>query len=163
MKSVPANWAGSPGISVSRAVAGKAAIVIMRQRRYGKLPRNWGFRTKIYSFAVPLIFLRLITGLWSTRLSESGNYNRDEVAELFSVPLSWFLQHEPRIGTAHIQVTRKDDFPFELVPHLDPHKDFHQEYPIYFYQYGDKVIWGMTAAILHSFLERFGKGLADFA
>ena len=91
------------------------------------------------------------------------DYNRDEVAELFSVPLSWFLQHEPRIGTAHIQVTRKDDFPFELVPHLDPHKDFHQEYPIYFYQYGDKVIWGMTAAILHSFLERFGKGLADFA
>ena len=91
------------------------------------------------------------------------DYNRDEVAELFSVPLSWFLQHEPRIGTAHIQVTRKDDLPFELVPHLDPHKDFHQEYPIYFYQYGDKVIWGMTAAILHSFLERFGKGLADFA
>lgn len=91
------------------------------------------------------------------------NYNRDEVAELFTVPLSWLLSHEPRIGTAHIQVTRKDDFPFELVPHLDPHKDFHQEYPIYFYQYEDKVIWGMTAAILHSFLERFGKGLANFA
>ena len=91
------------------------------------------------------------------------NYNKDEVAELFTVPLSWFLKNEPRIGTAHIQVTRKDDFPFELVPHLDPHKDFHQEYPIYFYQYGDKVIWGMTAAILHSFLDRFGKGLADFA
>ena len=91
------------------------------------------------------------------------NYNRDEVAELFTVPLSWFLKNEPRIGTAHIQITRKDDFPFELVPHLDPHKDFHQEYPIYFYQYGDKVIWGMTAAILHSFLDRFGKGLADFA
>ncbi len=91
------------------------------------------------------------------------NYNKDEVADLFTVPLSWFLKNEPRIGTAHIQVTRKDDFPFELVPHLDPHKDFHQEYPIYFYQYGDKVIWGMTAAILHSFLDRFGKGLADFA
>ena len=91
------------------------------------------------------------------------HYNQDEVADLFTVPLSWFLKNEPRIGTAHIQVTRKDDFPFELVPHLDPHKDFHQEYPIYFYQYGDKVIWGMTAAILHSFLERFGKGLADFA
>ena len=91
------------------------------------------------------------------------NYNKDEVADLFTVSLSWFLKNEPRIGTAHIQVTRKDDFPFELVPHLDPHKDFHQEYPIYFYQYGDKVIWGMTAAILHSFLDRFGKGLADFA
>ena len=76
LKSVPANWGGSPGTSVSRAVAGKAAIVIMRQRRYGKLPRNWGFRTKIYSFAVPLIFLRLITGLWSTRLSESGTRRR---------------------------------------------------------------------------------------
>ena len=91
------------------------------------------------------------------------DYNKDEVADLFAVPLSWFLKNEPRVGTAHIQVTRKDDFPFELVPHLDPHKDFHQEYPIYLYQYGDKVIWGMTAAILHSFLDRFGKGLADFA
>ena len=94
---------------------------------------------------------------------KTWNFNKDEVAELFTVPLSWFLKNKPRIGTAHIQVTRKDDFPFELVPHLDPHKDFHQEYEIYFYQYGDKVIWGMTAAILHSFLDRFGKGLADFA
>ena len=94
---------------------------------------------------------------------KTWSFNRDEVAELFTVPLSWFLKNKPRIGTAHIQVTRKDDFPFELVPHLDPHKDFHQEYEIYFYQYGDKVIWGMTAAILHSFLDRFGKGLADFA
>ena len=110
-------------------------------------------------------------GIWDpeggTVLSGDGykkwNFNKGEVAELFTVPLSWFLNNAPRIGTAHIQVTRKDDFPFELVPHLDPHKDFHQEYPIYFYQYGDKVIWGMTAAILHSFLERFGKGLADFA
>ena len=93
---------------------------------------------------------------------QTWNFNKDEVAELFTVPLSWFLENKPRIGTAHIQVTRKDDFPFELVPHLDPHKDFHQEYEIYFYQYGDKVIWGMTAAILHSFLDRFGKGLADF-
>ena len=94
---------------------------------------------------------------------QTWDFNKDEVAELFTVPLSWFLKNKPRIGTAHIQVTRKDDFPFELVPHLDPHKDFHQEYEIYFYQYGDKVIWGMTAAILHSFLDRFGKGLADFA
>ena len=94
---------------------------------------------------------------------KTWNFNKDEVAELFTVPLSWFLENKPRIGTAHIQVTRKDDFPFELVPHLDPHKDFHQEYEIFFYQYGDKVIWGMTAAILHSFLDRFGKGLADFA
>ena len=91
------------------------------------------------------------------------NYNKDEVAELFTVPLSWLINTTPRIGTAHIQITRQKDFPFELVPHLDPDKDFHQEYPIYFYQFGDKVIWGMTAAILHSFLDRFGKGLADFA
>ena len=110
-------------------------------------------------------------GIWNPEKGIAGpdadykkwNYNQDEVADLFTVPLSWLLNTTPRIGTAHIQVSRKDDFPFELVPHLDPHKDFHQEYPIYFYQYGDKVIWGMTAAILHSFLERFGKGLADFA
>ena len=110
-------------------------------------------------------------GIWNSEINEDNipvnyknwNYNRDEVAELFTVPLAWLVNAEPRIGTAHIHIKRKEDFPFELVPQLDPHKDFHQEYPIYFYQYGDKVIWGMTAAILHSFLDRFGKGLAQFA
>ncbi len=91
------------------------------------------------------------------------NYNRDEVAELFTVPLAWLVNAVPRTGTNHVHVKRKEDFPFALVPHLDPGKDFHKEYPVYFYQYGDKVIWGMTAAILHSFLDRFGKGLAGFA
>jgi len=110
-------------------------------------------------------------GIWDPEKAEAAvpfsykewNYNRDEVSELFAVPLSWLIKTSPRIGTAHIHITRKNDFPYELVPHLDPEKSFHQEYPIYFYQYSDKVIWGMTAAILHSFLDRFGKGLADFA
>ncbi|MBO5589924.1 MAG: CoA pyrophosphatase [Acidaminococcaceae bacterium] len=110
-------------------------------------------------------------GVWtSAQEASSGpvdftkwNYNKDEVAELFTVPLFWLVQATPRIGTAHVHIRRREDFPFELVPHLDPDKDFHQEYPIYFYQYGDRVIWGMTAAILHSFLDRFGKGLTQFA
>ena len=110
-------------------------------------------------------------GIWNSETGdgsvpvhcENWNFNKDEVSELFTVPLSWLLQTAPRIGTAHIHIKRKEDFPFELVPQLDPGKDFHQEYPIYFYQYGDKVIWGMTAAILHSFIDRFGKGLAEFA
>ena len=90
-------------------------------------------------------------------------YNKDEVAELFTVPLRHLLEIQPRTGTAQVTVTKGADFPFELVPHLDPLQVIHKDYPVYFYTCGKHVIWGMTAAILHSFLDRFGKGLCDFA
>lgn len=91
------------------------------------------------------------------------HYNKDEVAELFTVPLRHLLEIEPLVGTAKVTVTKGHDFPFDLLPHLDPEQIIHKDYPVYFYTCERHVVWGMTAAILHSFLMRFGKGLSDFA
>lgn len=94
---------------------------------------------------------------------KNWRFNKAEVEELFTVPLRELLQIKPRVGTNKVLLTRGEDFPFALVPHLDPTEAFHKDYAVYFYVYKERVIWGMTAAILHSFLERFGKGLSDFA
>lgn len=94
---------------------------------------------------------------------KNWRFNKAEVDELFTVPLRELLQIKPRVGTNKVLLTRGEDFPFALVPHIDPTKAFHKDYAVYFYVYKKRVIWGMTAAILHSFLERFGKGLGDFA
>ena len=94
---------------------------------------------------------------------KNWRFNKVEVEELFTVPLRELLQIKPRVGTNKVLLTRGEDFPFALVPHLDPTEAFHKDYAVYFYVYKKRVIWGMTAAILHSFLERFGKGLSDFA
>ena len=90
-------------------------------------------------------------------------YNRDEVAELFTVPLRYLLDQQPRVATSVVTMTHTDDFPYDLLPATRPDWSRVRKYPVYFYVYQDHVIWGITAAILHGFLERFRKGLVQFA
>lgn len=91
------------------------------------------------------------------------HFNRDEVAELFTVPLRHLLAQEPRVATSVVTMTHLDDFPYDLMPQTPKDWSRVRKYPIYFYTYQGRVIWGITASILHGFLERFRKGLVDFA
>lgn len=82
-------------------------------------------------------------------------FNRDEVDEIFTVPLKFLLDNKPRI--THMELANKagEDFPFDLLPR-QPH-EWHKRkgYHVYIYEYGGHVIWGLTARILHGFLNRF--------
>jgi len=89
--------------------------------------------------------------------------NKAEVAELFSVPLKYLIENPPAVGTTVITSTRGKNFPMELMPPYASKRTRVKEVPVYFYSYEGHVIWGMTAAILHSFIERFGKELGAFA
>ncbi|MDY4135926.1 MAG: coenzyme A pyrophosphatase, partial [Terrisporobacter sp.] len=44
-------------------------------------------------------------------------------------------------------------FPYDKIPHKDEYKFAEGEYPVWFYEYKDYVIWGITARILENFLE----------
>jgi len=82
------------------------------------------------------------------------NYSRDEVSELFFVPLSYFLETEPEKYYMNYYPKVDDDFPYHMV---NEGKDYNWgsiRYPVYFYKYKDYIIWGLTAKITYGFIKK---------
>lgn len=81
--------------------------------------------------------------------------NQDEVAEIFTVPLKFLLNYQPRIAHMELANRATEDFPFDLLPRQPREWHKRKGYDIYFYEYQGHVIWGLTARILQGFLKRF--------
>lgn len=81
-------------------------------------------------------------------------FSKDEVEEVFCVPLSWLLAHEPEIYAAEAHFSPEEGFPADTVPggFMMGKKSLTMQIPVY--RYGKYVIWGATARILKSFLDR---------
>ena len=84
-----------------------------------------------------------------------GTFSGDEVDHVFTVPLKWFLEHEPECYDTDVQTIPGKDFPFDLIPGGEDYHWRRGRYKVMFYRYGENVIWGMTAKILHSFVEMY--------
>jgi len=82
-----------------------------------------------------------------------GTYSKDEVDHVFTVPLSWFLENEPEKYLATVHTVPGEDFPYDLVPGGRAYHWSKGKYPVYFYRYGEEVIWGMTAKIMYAFVK----------
>lgn len=82
-----------------------------------------------------------------------GTYSKDEVDHIFTVPLSWFFENEPEKYVATVYTVPGEDFPYDLVPGGRDYQWRKGKYPVYFYRYGEEVIWGMTAKILYAFVK----------
>ncbi|MBO7429905.1 MAG: CoA pyrophosphatase [Spirochaetia bacterium] len=79
--------------------------------------------------------------------------NKKEVAEIFAVPASFFTEKKPEIYQVE-SYTETGSFP---VKELGLPKRYYGSWAngkrnIYVYKYGDKVIWGLTAAILYELI-----------
>ncbi|WP_026571903.1 MULTISPECIES: CoA pyrophosphatase [Sediminibacillus] len=77
--------------------------------------------------------------------------NPQEVEEIFTVPLSFFLETKPVIHEVDMHIEPKEDFPFELVAGGKDYEWRPLKMEEYFYQYDDKVIWGLTARVIAHF------------
>lgn len=77
-----------------------------------------------------------------------------EVDEVFTVPLSFFLETEPRISLVNLIDEPMEDFPYELVPERYKGQRKLGTYKVYFYEYENRVIWGLTARFIYAFLRR---------
>jgi peroxisomal coenzyme A diphosphatase NUDT7 len=75
-----------------------------------------------------------------------------EVAEVFTVPLTYFLKTKPEVYKIDIKIVPEKDFPLDLLIGGENYKWQTQQIDEYFYQYNGKVIWGLTAKILVHFL-----------
>jgi len=78
--------------------------------------------------------------------------SQEEVAEIFTVPLAFLLTAEPIVGHMEAVTRPLADFPFSILPDYSPEWKRRTTYPIFFYQYQQYVIWGLTAQVLKHFL-----------
>lgn len=85
--------------------------------------------------------------------TENFKINADEVAEVFMVPLQFFVENEPEIEWVDIVQVPPDDFPYEKVnsPKAYEWRTGRVDVPIY--MYGKYPIWGLTARMVHNFVE----------
>lgn len=81
------------------------------------------------------------------------NYNKAEVARVFTVPLESLLKQKPKVHHIYVKVVPYEGFPYEWIQNGRNYKWKTGSYPVFFYNYGNNIIWGITARILKSFLE----------
>lgn len=83
--------------------------------------------------------------------------NTAEVGKVFVVPLQVLLDQEPRKIRMQLANRAPKDFPYDLLPEYPKAWNRRKGYDVYFYEYEGHVIWGMTARVLHGFLDRYKK------
>lgn len=94
-------------------------------------------------------FLAMIKGIEF----EDIKFSRDEVYEIFTVPLSFVLDNEPKQYDMAIDPQAGEDFPYHLINNGKAYNWRTGNYPVYFYRYRDYVIWGMTARMTKNFID----------
>lgn len=85
---------------------------------------------------------------------EDVHMNPDEVSSVFSVPLDWLRTQEPLAYNVTTHFDFPQDFPYHMIQNGRQYAWKSAVYPILFYEYGDTIIWGMTAKIIHDFCQQ---------
>ena len=78
--------------------------------------------------------------------------NTDEVEDIFTVPIQWFINNSPKQATMLVGHKPANDFPFDLLPNRSTDWQKRSEHRVYFYQFHNHVIWGLTAQIIQNFI-----------
>ena len=79
--------------------------------------------------------------------------NPPEVDSLFTVPLSFFLEKDPKVYRVNFDIQPEESFPYDLIAGGENYNWRTRQVDEYFYIYEDKVRWGLTAKILTHFME----------
>jgi 8-oxo-dGTP pyrophosphatase MutT (NUDIX family) len=79
--------------------------------------------------------------------------NPSEVGEIFTVPLTFFLENEPEIYYVDLKPEPEKNFPFDLIAGGKNYRWQMKQMDEFFYLYENRVIWGLTAKILAHFVE----------
>lgn len=81
------------------------------------------------------------------------SFNKQEVEEIFTIPVEWLLNYQPYMHTVSIQPMPLNDFPYEKIVNGEKYQWRSRVIEEWFYDYGNYTIWGLTARILKHFIE----------
>lgn len=86
------------------------------------------------------------------------DFNHDEVGSIFTVPLDFFMNNNPEIHHVKTKLETSNKFPFDKIQNGKVYNFRTGKYPIYFYEYNNHIIWGMTARIIKNLIDILDKG-----
>lgn len=81
----------------------------------------------------------------------------EEVEELFLVPVKFFIKNKPEVHVVNMYTKTNSFFPHEFIPDGENYKWRDAQYPVYFYKYEDKIIWGLTAKFIFEAVKKINK------
>ena len=100
------------------------------------------------------ITMHTVVGIVTEGALKNVRINSDEVADIFTVPLDFFVSTKPMSHT--VRITQDTAyFPYEETGIQKDYKWRVGQQEIFIYHYEDRIIWGLTA--------RIAKWFADFA
>lgn len=75
----------------------------------------------------------------------------DEVEDVFTIPLAYFLEHAPREEMIGLKEDVPEDFPYALIGQDETYPWHRSRYSVLIYDYPGRYLWGMTAKMAHHF------------
>ena len=88
----------------------------------------------------------------------NGTYEEEEVDRILRIPLSFFLETEPERYPVDLVTVPREGFPYERIPGGREYPFRKKETEMLFYDYEGTVIWGLTAAVIDSYVRMRTQG-----
>ncbi|MEK4405472.1 CoA pyrophosphatase [Sporosarcina sp. FSL K6-6792] len=80
------------------------------------------------------------------------SYNKEEVEEVFTIPIKWLLNYEPYMHVVSVEPVPLPSFPYEKIMNGTQYQWRARSMEEWFFDYEKYTIWGLTARILKHFI-----------
>lgn len=101
-----------------------------------------------YSNTIIRVFVGEIVGVTPEEISPN-----EEVAEIYTVPVSYFIENKPDYFYSTMKIENAPDFPLELLPQGKDYPFKVGKHPVAFYYLPDHLLWGFTARMTNRFID----------